>query len=389
MSNNNNNNNNNNHNSSSSSTTTATKRKLSNSSQSNKRIKTKPSYFRQRVLPNPPKVNYSQPVALPDGSNVVLTDEHKKKLETDGYCVVDNVLNSSECKDYEDKFWTWLEQLGTGIKAKDWSTWTKDRIPLQNRGIVEFPSIVHSDFIWELRCHPNVRSVFTQLWNDSDLLVGFCRARLIPPSIINTEKKDNLWLHVDQGSRRRGLACIQGVVNLIDSDQDTDAGLVVVPGSHLYHDKFFKTHDLAVSREWYKYSASELQWFYEQKDSNQQHLKPIKVNAKAGSIILWDSRTIHCNKAPEANQINTNRAGMAVFICMTPRKWCTSNDILLKKQQAFQQVAFASHWPHIVQYIQKNEPPFRTNGVDCSKFKHIQTQPPTLNAIGLRLAGYD
>ena len=351
-----------------------------NSNSSKKKVKKTASYFRQHIVPNPPKVDYSKTITLPEGSNIKLTDVHKEQLRTDGYCVVDNVIQ--EYKVYEEKFWDWLENLGTGIQRRNWSTWTKDHAPIQTRGIIEYPSLVHAEFIWEIRCHPNIRSLFAQLWNDSDLLVGFCRARIIPPALVQSDEKEKTWFHVDQSSRRRGLHCIQGVLNLTDSSEETDAGLVLIPGSHHYHNEYFKEHDIAVSREWYKHTEEDLKWFYETKQ-----LKSIKVNAKAGSVILWDSRTIHCNKKPSPNQVDQTKAGIGVYICMTPRKWC-DNEILLKKQKAFNQVAFASHWPHIVQYIQENKPPFRTNGIDCTKFKNIQTTPPLLDDIGLRLAGF-
>lgn len=341
-----------------------------------------PSYSRQHIIPNPPKPDYSKPLILPNGSNpnVILTLEHKKKLAEDGYCVIENVLNSSEVKQCQELFWDWMEELDTGIKRWDWSTWTNDRIPIQDRGIVHYPSITHSNFVWHVRCNPNIRSIFTQLWHDPKLLVGFCRARLLPPATI-TKDNGKRWYHVDQSSRRRGLHCIQGQINLVDSDE-TDPGLMVIPRSHLYHKDFFKIHNIGCSREWYKHSPEDLKWFYETKK-----LKEHKIVASAGSLILWDSRTIHCNRAATANQLNKDRPGMCVFVCYTPKKWC-NQEVLIKKQEAFKKVAFTSHWPHVVPYTELNQPPFRTNGKDVSKFKNIQIEPPTLDKVGLELAGF-
>jgi ectoine hydroxylase-related dioxygenase (phytanoyl-CoA dioxygenase family) len=348
-----------------------------------KKVKTTPSYFRQRIIPNPPAVNYLKPLVLPEGarSDLKFTDELKRQLEHQGYCVIPEVLDEKQTHEFVEAFWDWLEGLGTGIKRGDWSTWTKERKPLQDRGIVKYPSLAHADFIWKMRCHPNVRSIFAQLWNDVDLLVGFCRACILPPASIASSHKKKDWFHVDQSSRRRGRHCIQGLVNLIDSDS-SDAGLVVIPGSHFYHDEFFRVHDLGVSKDWFKHDEKQLQWFYDIKK-----LKPQKINAPAGAMILWDSRLIHCNKAPDADQVVKDRARMCIYVCMTPRAWVTDPEILLKKQEAFKNVKQAAHWPHTVPSVE-NGIPFRTNGVDISVFKNIQTEPPVLDKIGMRLAGF-
>jgi len=345
------------------------------------------SYKLQHVIPTPKRfIGINKNLKLPEGSNpdLVLTDDLKKDLKEQGYCVVPQVFSTEECKEYINLFWDWLVNLGSGIVKEDWSTWTSNKRPLQDRGIVKYPSLAHADFIWKCRTHPNIRSIFSQLWQDNDLLVGFCRACILPPSssgyYSDTGTRNWDWFHTDQSSRRRGLHCVQGSMNLIDSE-DNDGGFVVIPGSHLYHDEFFKIHDIGVSQDWYKYSKTDLEWFYKTKG-----LKIKKVNVPAGALILWDSRLIHCNHPLNPRQLDKNRYRMCIYVCYTPRSWATE-EILKKKQEAFNDIKQTRHWPHLV-LAGDNGVPFDTRGVDVSVFKNIQTKPPILDEIGMRLAGF-
>ena len=72
-------------------------------------------------------------------------------------------------------------------------------------------------------------------------------------------------------------------------------------------------------------------------------------------MILWDSRTIHCNTPSLVypNNIPDNKLLRAVsYICMTPRSWA-DNNIISKRIEAFEKNITTSHWPHYANYDQQ------------------------------------
>jgi len=72
------------------------------------------------------------------------------------------------------------------------------------------------------------------------------------------------------------------------------------------------------------------------------------VTAKAGDLLLWDSRTIHCNspatKIPETSTENLLRA--VAYICMTPEASVTVEGTTWQRKRAYEMGITTSHWPH-------------------------------------------
>lgn len=49
-------------------------------------------------------------------------------------------------------------------------------------------------------------------------------------------------------------------------------------------------------------------------------LKPEKILAPKGSLILWDSRTIHTAVLPSNKRNNPKNVRFVVYVCMMPKK---------------------------------------------------------------------
>lgn len=141
---------------------------------------------------------------------------------------------------YQEKAYDWLKSFGTDLDFNNPETWIKENLPLQN-GIRAFGSycVTHEKFMWDARMEPGVLRAFSEVRDTEELLISFGGLMIALPNRIDAPLRDP-WEHVDQHPRRRGLHCIQGIINLGVSGPE-DGGLVVYPGSHKLHDEFFNT----------------------------------------------------------------------------------------------------------------------------------------------------
>ena len=74
-------------------------------------------------------------------------------------------------------------------------------------------------------------------------------------------------------------------------------------------------------------------------------LEKVYVSSKAGDLILWDSRTVHCNSpSPLASkqgeekekEENQDLIRLVSYICMLPKSTCDS-ETLRKRIESFEQ----------------------------------------------------
>lgn len=161
------------------------------------------------------------------------------ELEEKGYCVVPGVLSRSKSSEYVSKFWDWLESFHTGVDRSNPKTWTCSKLPHNSHGIIQHFAIGHAQFVWDIRSEDSVIDVFSKIWNTQRLLVSFDGANFSRV----TKSQTKPWPHVDQGPKKKGKVCIQGLVNLLDSGEN-DGGLLVYEGSHKLHAKFFEDNKL-------------------------------------------------------------------------------------------------------------------------------------------------
>lgn len=112
---------------------------------------------------------------------------------------------------------------------------------------------------------------------------------------------------------RKPTRCsIQGLVSLTDNDEST-GGLVLVPGSHKHFLDLQST--TTETRLWgdfvrvpYKYPLLE-------------EVHPRLIKCKAGDLIVWDSRSIHCNTPALIYKDKTTESELlriVTYICMSP-----------------------------------------------------------------------
>jgi len=273
-------------------------------------------------------------------------------LDANGYAVVASVAQRADIESAQALFWDFLEALPqTRVQRDDVQSWgdRRDWLPDPSNGIVSGFGFGQSDFMWYLRMLPKVKEAFAAIWRTDDLLVSFDGGNVFRPWKYQPEwLTRGGWFHCDQNARLPdsiGRVCVQGLVTLLDASADT-GGLVVVPGSHKQHENVCRRSVLARRAGDFVPVAVGDPILGE---------GAILVAAKAGDLILWDSRTVHCNtpalNIQEAQPPVAEPPGgwqlirQVGYVCMTPRKFATRS-VLQQRKDAFVQGLSTSHWPH-------------------------------------------
>jgi len=229
-----------------------------------------------------------------------------------GVVVIRDILSKEECGKSEAEIWCLLSRMSNGkIKEGEPDTWEK-WVSLSKLGILGNDCIL-SEQMFENRQNPNLYKAFRHLLGTEDLMVNVGRASMMRPTK-NVQFKDGVrdkpewktisqWLHLDMNpwngwtttfswtavdnEKNRGYdrTKVQSWVSLTDCGPN-DGGFHCVPG--------FAPH----IRGW---AHKNLDHFNPKNfDTTFQIPKddPIRkdiqrVPVKAGSLVVWDSKTPH------------------------------------------------------------------------------------------------
>ncbi|KAJ5563954.1 hypothetical protein N7513_000196 [Penicillium frequentans] len=256
-----------------------------------------------------------------------------------GYYVFKNAVSADKATNYYyEKALSWLESFDNDFDLKNPETWTKDNLPQSFKNMYLGYCAAHEKFMWDARTEPNVIRPFEELWGTNELTVSFDTFNVTLPD----RKDDDFrpWPHVDQAPERKGLACVQGLLNLAPAGPK-DGGLLLMPGSSALFEEYFATFKArdrtaveAKHYDFYMFQPEDIAWF-ESKGCHQ-----IKVNADPGDMILWDSRTIHHVAKIESEVIRS-----VLYICFTPAALAAPEDIAYKAE-LFKRYEATTHWPH-------------------------------------------
>lgn len=311
----------------------------------------------------------------------------RELLDKYGVCIVPNVLDENECAQGQKGMWSTLEHISqtweNPIRQDKPTSWRNisNLFPMHSM-LIQHWGIGHSQFIWDIRQNPKVAEVFSKIWSTQanvkpeDLLVSFDGVGIhMPPEITNKGWfRGNEWYHSDQSFQRNGFECVQGFVSLFDINEG-DATLSFLENSNQYHGDFKEEFGIEEKKDWYKLNNDERQYFLN------CECQPRKIKCKKGSLVLWDSRTIHHGAEALRERAQANFR-CVVYVCMTPREWANPKQ-LQKKQDIFNAQRMTSHWPHNPTMFPKTP---RTYGAPLPDIYPIEK--PVLSPLGLRLAGF-
>jgi hypothetical protein len=314
------------------------------------------------------------------------TDNILDTLKEYGVAIIPSLLNEQEINNMNNGMWDFLEYITSNfevpINRNNKTSWKSfyNLYPLHSM-LIQHYSIGHAQHVWDLRQNPKIVNVFAKIWdcNNEDLLTSFDASSFhIPPEdtnrgYYNSKIKYPSWLHCDQSFTRNNFECVQSWITGYDVNED-DATLTILENSHKYHEEFKNYYNIEKKEDWYQLNDEEINFFI----NKGCQLK--RISCPAGSMVLWDSRTIHCGSEPiKGRQHKTFRN--VSYICMMPRKLATPVNIQ-KKIKALNNLRTTSHWAYRAKLFSKMP---RTYGGPIPNIKEIN--PPVLTELGKKLAG--
>lgn len=307
----------------------------------------------------------------------------RETIEYYGVAIIPNVLDENECDNIVNKTWDFFEHITqnweTPIDRNNKNTWNEfyKLYPVHSM-LIQHWGIGHSQACWDARQNIKIVEIFAYFWgcDVTDLLVSFDALSFnLPPE--TTKKgwnKGNTWYHSDQSFITDGFRCIQSFVTGLDINE-YDATLSVMEGSNKYHTEFKETYNITDKSDWYKLTK-EQESFYYNKGCCIKNMKCPK-----GSLVFWDSRTIHCGIEADKKRMIPNFRTV-IYLCYMPRSLCDQKN-LYKKQKAFEEKRTTYHNPCKVKLFSKTP---HTYGKKLPEITPIER--PYINELGNRLAGF-
>lgn len=253
----------------------------------------------------------------------------RQVMEEHGVCLVTGVLSQAECNLMEELWTEDLKQLlpekaerGTPkklaaqlakVRSENCSQWPAAWDEgLGFKGMASQRGTPHGAFAWAARLHPSVRRIFEDLHQEQDLCVG--HDNVFWASSESTAAASNKeWLHVDQ-NHNTGMTwqCFQSVLYVWPSTGEAASTTVVCPGSHReVYDTMMQDPTALQGRAGVKLSEMrEVGTLATLKTDALASAR--RMPCPAGSLLLWDSRTLHQGWAGGPR--------LAVPVCWEPRK---------------------------------------------------------------------
>ncbi len=295
-----------------------------------------------------------------------------KDLEDLGYCIIPELFSAEETEKLYQRVWhEYVEKAWPNCKMDDRSNW-KEAFPRYiKEGIFAGPA-GQIQVMWDLRQDRRIVDVFARIWNTNDLIVSMDGLSLMCPPEIR-EGHVEPWPHVDQAVLRRrdnvghnnnppiGFVSesslktepftIQGQF-LFEDSFEGDGGFYCVPKSHLQFTEFAPKLEtinaLEISKEEKRKKRHEffLDFFENGKDIFGNPYCKKHVTAPKGSLILWDSRTIHWNQHASKNRPATEnpKVRMVGYLCYVPKARLNAEGAALRKE-AFENGVATGHNP--------------------------------------------
>lgn len=343
-------------------------------------------------------------------------DDVKTTLEKHGVAVLPSVLSTAECAAMNRGMWDTVEHLTSGllqpVARGDPNTYNSVfELTPNHGGLFQHHSWGHAQYVWDVRQNPKVAKPFEAIYGATadDMLVSFdgvnCSLGGITPGERRGVFRGGNWLHLDQRLSEPSFQCVQAWVSA-NAVLPGDATLRVLRGSHNHFGALAERFGMTDTKaDWFKTTPEQQSWLKE------QGCDELCVTCPAGSMVFWDSRTVHSGTEPVPAASCPPRpddaprtARNVVYVCMQPRdtnakrlarNLAKRRDILDPNTPQF--LRLASHWPNKMKLFGRHPrsygkgPPAGCVQSDPSQhWSFVPPMPaPALTAHGKRIAGLE
>jgi hypothetical protein len=267
-------------------------------------------------------------------------DNLTKTIDKYGVAVLPNVITETECDEFRTKMFDYLKRELNIVTPND----LMDKLRPSHGGMVKTHGVPLTRMVLDLKTDERVIEPFRRVWQEDDLVTSLDGMFIGPPPELTFNPQifhpEKTTFHFDQSSDKIDFHCMQSFINL-EHTEHGDGCLSVMTGSHKLHDKFFRHFNIDTKgRDWYLINKdSHHQWFLD----NGCEWK--MICAPKGSMVMWDSRTLHMGSLPREDRPNPLKWRFLHYVCYGPARLQTSEDIRLKRQ-AYRENQCTAHWPH-------------------------------------------
>ena len=255
-------------------------------------------------------------------------------LNAKGYAVIPSLFTEKECLAFKEMVWDFLEGIGLE-RDMDYAKMKATQLPPHAHGIMTNYRMNHAKPFRELRVHPKILAVHSMLNGSSCLTSSLDRVNCKFPG--RTYRSKDRWPHVDQNARNLGLRYVQSYITFNACNEESPQNRFY-EGSHLIFEEYFK------DRRTSKTGDAWLRLSLEDRLSVEEEYKCplVKPNCPAGSMVLWDSRTIH--DPDEGTNFEDGR--LVAYHCYTKCFPGMGETFKTKKKNAFSTCRSTPHAPY-------------------------------------------
>ena len=249
-------------------------------------------------------------------------EEATQFLDTNGYVVFSDVLTSNQKTDFFNTFKEDMNILSPNFSVTDNNTWIIKNYPgMFGKGMCVFNGIGQSNFMWYLRAHKSIQSIYTKLYDTNELVTSFDGCSIF----CSNKQKSKSWHHVDQNPKNT-LQSYQGSYNFYPVTEKS-SGFVLAPESHSQF-----VPEVTHSKDWIMLD----------KDS-EWHGKVVKLLIPGNCFTIWNSKTIHANTGMVKKYVNPELDRLTCYITYLPKSLRPANT-RLNRLQGYLDGVTTSHW---------------------------------------------
>ena len=239
----------------------------------------------------------------------ILSDADRAFFDENGYIKIEGLVPEAKCAAVVDAIFDFL-----GMDPDDPQDWYRE--PHRTSGFVE---LYHHPAMWDVRQHPAVYEVFSELWGQTDLWVSLDRVGFKPPPHPDHPDYDHPdydhpgFVHWDGDTESWPFPfSLQGVLYLGDTSAE-QGGWQGIAGFHRDYDEWVKTQP--ADRD--------------TRNPDLNGLDVTHVEGRAGDMIIWTRSLAHGN-----GHNVTNRPRFAQYVTMSPAR-ADDEEALAARLEAF------------------------------------------------------